>query len=110
MKVKGGRGRDRQGKHVANEKLREEVRTLRARLEALETGRHHEHTGDTSDEEVHVTRNISPFADKSCSSGLNGSDPEQMSEQQIMKTLPGCRRYLECYFNSEPMYLQLDET
>ena len=26
-----------------------------------------------------VTRNISPFADRSCSSGLNGSDLEQMS-------------------------------
>ena len=29
------------------------MRALRARLETLETGKHHEHTGDTSDEEVH---------------------------------------------------------
>ena len=26
-----------------------------------------------------VIRNIAPSADRSCSSGLNGSDPEQMS-------------------------------
>ena len=27
-----------------------------------------------------VIRNISPFTDRSCSSSLNGSDPEQMSD------------------------------
>ena len=27
-----------------------------------------------------VIRNISPFADRSCSSSQNGSNPEQMSE------------------------------
>ena len=27
-----------------------------------------------------VIRNISPYVDKSCSSSLNGLDPEQMSE------------------------------
>ena len=32
--------------------MREEVRNLRARLEALEIYRKHEHIGDTSDEEV----------------------------------------------------------
>ena len=32
--------------------MREEIRTLRARLEALETVRYYEHTGDTSDEEI----------------------------------------------------------
>ena len=52
MEVKVGRGRGRRGRHVANAELREEIRTLRARLEALETGIHHEHTGDTSDEEI----------------------------------------------------------
>ena len=54
----------------------------------------------------HVTMNISPSMDSSCSSGLNGSDPEQMSEQKRMKTLPGCRRHLECCFDNESMYLQ----
>ena len=29
---------------------------------------------------IYVIRNIAPSADRSCSSGLNGSDPEQMSE------------------------------
>ena len=52
MEVRVGRGRGRRGRPVANVKLREEVRTLRARVDALETGRHHEHTEDTSDEEV----------------------------------------------------------
>ena len=28
-----------------------------------------------------VIRNIVPYVDRSCSSGLNGSDPEQMSER-----------------------------
>ena len=28
-----------------------------------------------------VVRNIAPFANRSCSSSLNGSDPEQMSER-----------------------------
>ena len=53
MEVRVGRGRGRRGRPVSNEELREERRTLRARLEALETGIHHEHTGDTSDEEIH---------------------------------------------------------
>ena len=44
-----------------------------------------------------------------CSSSLNGSDPEQMSERQRMKTLPGCRRHMECCFDSEPVYLQTDQ-
>ena len=35
-----------------NAELREEIRTLRARLEALETGIHHEYTIDTTDEEI----------------------------------------------------------
>ena len=52
MEVGVGRGRDRRGRPVANAELREEIRTLRARLEALETNIHHEHTGDTSDEEI----------------------------------------------------------
>ena len=57
-----------------------------------------------------VRRNISPSTDISCSSGLNGSNPEQMSERQRMKTFPGCLRHLECCFDSEPMYLQIDQT
>ena len=52
MEVRVGRGRGRRGRLVANADLREEIRTLRARLEALETGIHNEHTGDTSDEEI----------------------------------------------------------
>ena len=52
MEDRVGRGRGRHGRHVANAELRDEVRALRARLEALETGRHHEHTEDTGDEEV----------------------------------------------------------
>jgi hypothetical protein len=52
MAVKVGRGRGRQGRLVANAELRDEIRTLRASLEALETARHHENTGDTSDEEI----------------------------------------------------------
>ena len=52
MEVRVGRGRDRLGRPVANIELREEIRTLRARLEALETDIHHEHAGDTSDEEI----------------------------------------------------------
>ena len=47
-----GRGRGRWGRPIGNADLREEIRNLRARLDVLETGRHHEHTGDTSDEEV----------------------------------------------------------
>ena len=47
-----GRGRGRRGRHVANANLREDIRTLRARLEASETRRHHENTRDTSGEEV----------------------------------------------------------
>ena len=52
MEFKVGRGRGRRGRPIANADLREEIRTLRARLGALETRRHHDHTGDTSDEEV----------------------------------------------------------
>ena len=52
MEVKVGRGWGRQGRLVANAKLREDIRNLRARMEALEIGIHHEHTGDTSDEEI----------------------------------------------------------
>ena len=43
-------------------------------------------TEDEQDESIptrvakFVIRNISPSADRSCSSGMNGSDPEQMSE------------------------------
>ena len=44
MEVRVGRGRGRRGRPVANAELRDEVRTLRARLEAIETSRHHEHT------------------------------------------------------------------
>ena len=50
--VRVGRGQGSIGRPDANANLREEIRTLRARLEALETRRHHEHNGDTSDEEV----------------------------------------------------------
>ena len=46
-----GRGRGRRGRPIGNADLREEIRNLRARLDVLEIGRHHEHTGDTSDEE-----------------------------------------------------------
>ena len=52
MGIRVGRGRGRRGRPVANADLREEIRNLRERLESLETGRNHEHTGDTSDEEV----------------------------------------------------------
>ena len=54
---------------------------------------------------IHVVRNIAPSADRSCSFGLNGSDPEQISERQRMKTLLGCHRHLECFFDSELVYL-----
>ena len=57
-----------------------------------------------------VIRNISPSADKICSSYLNGSNPEQMSERQRMNTFPRCCRHLECCFNCEPVYLQTDQT
>ena len=57
-----------------------------------------------------IIRNIAPSVDRSCFYGLNGSDPEQMSERQRMKNLPGCHRHLECFFDSEPMYLQPDQT
>jgi hypothetical protein len=52
MAVRVGRGRGRRGRLIANAELRDEIITLRARLEALETGRHHENNGDTSDEEI----------------------------------------------------------
>ena len=35
-----------------------------------------------------VVENIAPSANRSCSSSLNGSDPEQISEQQKVKTFP----------------------
>ena len=53
-----------------------------------------------------ITMNISPSVDRSCSSGLNGSDLEQMSERQRMKTFPECRRHLEYCFDSELVYLK----
>ena len=52
---------------------------------------------------IFVTRNISPSTDRIYSSDLNGSDPEQLSERQRMKTFPRCRRHLECCFDSEPV-------
>ena len=52
MEVRIGRGRGRRGRPVANAELREEIRNLRARLEALETNIHHKHTRDTSNEEL----------------------------------------------------------
>ena len=41
MEVKVGRGRGKRGRPDANANLRENIRTLRARLEALETCRNH---------------------------------------------------------------------
>ena len=55
---------------------------------------------------IFVRRNISPFADRSYSSGLNGSDPEQMSEWKRMKTFPKFHRHLEYCLDCEPVYLQ----
>ena len=52
MEVRFGRGRGRRGRCVSNAEMREEIRNMRARLEALEISIHHEHTGDTSDEEI----------------------------------------------------------
>ena len=52
MKFKVERGRGKWGIPIANAELREEIRNLRARLEALETNIHHKHTRDTSDEEL----------------------------------------------------------
>jgi len=49
MDIRIGRGHGRRGRPVGNAELREEVRTLRARLEALETSIHQEHTRDTSE-------------------------------------------------------------
>ena len=57
-----------------------------------------------------VIRNIGPSADRSCSFGLNGLDPEQMSEQQRMKTFLECCRHLEYCFDHEPVYLQTCQT
>ena len=59
---------------------------------------------------VLCSRIIAPSMDISYSYGLNGSDPEQMGQQQRMKTFPKCRRHLECCFDSEPVYLQTDQT
>ena len=42
-----------------------------------------------------VVKNIAPFVDRSYSSGLNGSDPEQISERQRVKTFPKCCKHLE---------------
>ena len=42
-----------------------------------------------------VVRNIAPSADRSYSSGMNGSDPEQISERQRVKTFPECCKHLE---------------
>ena len=42
-----------------------------------------------------VVNNIAPSADRSCSFGMNGSDPKQMSERQRMKTFPECCKHLE---------------
>ena len=44
MEVGVGRGRERRGRHVVNVELREEIRTLRARMESIETNRRHEQT------------------------------------------------------------------
>ena len=52
MEVRVGRGRGRRGRPFANAELREEIRTLRERMEALEIGIHHERTGDRSDEGI----------------------------------------------------------
>ena len=59
---------------------------------------------------IFVIRNIAPSADRSCSSGMNGSDPEQMSERQRMKTFPECSRHLEYCFDCEIFYPQIDQT
>ena len=42
-----------------------------------------------------VFRNIAPSVDRSCSFGMNGSDPEQISEQQRVKNFPECCKHLE---------------
>ena len=42
-----------------------------------------------------VVRNIAPSVDRSCSSGLNGSYPEQISERKRLKTFPECCKHLE---------------
>ena len=52
MESRVGRGQGRRGRPVANLELREEIRTLRERMEALEAGIHHENTRDTSDKEI----------------------------------------------------------
>ena len=52
MGVRVGRGRGRRGRPIGNAYLREEIRNMRERMDVLEIDRHHEHTGDTSDEEV----------------------------------------------------------
>ena len=52
LEVTVGKSWGRRGRPVANVELREEIRTLRARMEALETGRHHEHVGEISDEDI----------------------------------------------------------
>ena len=57
-----------------------------------------------------VIRNIAPSVDRSCTSGLNGSNPEQMSERQRMKTFPKCCRHLEYCFDYELVYLQTYQT
>ena len=44
---------------------------------------------------IFVIRFIASSADRCCSSSLNGSDIEQMSEPQRMKTFPECCKQLE---------------
>ena len=51
MDARDGKGRGRRGILVDNAYLREEIRTLRARLEVLEAHKPRGHTGDTSDED-----------------------------------------------------------
>ena len=53
MELRIGRGRGRGGRPIGNVDLREEIRNMRARLDVLEIGRHHVHTGDTSNEEFY---------------------------------------------------------
>ena len=59
---------------------------------------------------VCVIMNIAPSMDISYSSSLNGSDPEQMSERQRMKTFLECCRHLEYCFDHEPKYPKTYQT
>ena len=49
MDIRVGQGRRRRGRTVDDTELRQEIRTLRARLETLETSRH---TKDISEEDI----------------------------------------------------------